>query len=102
MAEEVERLSGVAVALSVKAQAEGLVAIRRAMTEITVQEGLFSEDLSVVDYEAETFPDASLGCPAEGEVYAQVRTRGFRVKIAGPNAATWDARVAGETVRICR
>lgn len=102
MAEEVERLSGVPLALSVAASAEGLVAVRRAMNEITAQEGLFSEDLSVAEYSPETFPDASLGCPAEGEFYAQVRTPGFRVQIAGPNAAAWDVRVAGEIVRICR
>ena len=48
-----------------------------------------------------TWPDASLGCPQPGAVYAQVLTRGFRVVLKA-NGERYDVRVAGSRALVCR
>ncbi len=40
------------------------------------------DEISEVSVEAVEWPDASLGCPQPGMMYAQVVTPGFRVKMA--------------------
>ena len=56
--------------------------------------------IDLVDVEATQWPDASLGCPAKGEVYAQVITDGYRVRLRVDDR-TFDVRVAGHRALIC-
>lgn len=41
--------------------------------------GVTPQDIEVMDVEAVEWPDASLGCPQEGMLYAQVVTPGYRI-----------------------
>lgn len=58
--------------------------------------------LSLIAIREETFPDASLGCPTDGELYAQVLTPGFvvRVKLGGQVYQVHTSTRDGN-VRIC-
>ncbi len=43
--------------------------------------GVDLEDISVADISPMEWPDASLGCPAPDQMYAQVITPGFRIEL---------------------
>lgn len=60
------------------------------------------EQVHVDDVIAESFPDASLGCPEPGQFYAQVVTPGFQV-LVDAYGLPLDYRVDGrnETYRLC-
>jgi LysM repeat protein len=64
--------------------------------QITVQ------NLDAVTWSAQTFSDASLGCPQEGEMYAQVLTEGYQFTLIYQGEA-YDYRVSvdGTTVILC-
>jgi rubrerythrin len=53
------------------------------IADAAVQLGVTPEEVTVVGRERVEWPDASLGCPVEGEVYAQVITPGFLVIVEG-------------------
>jgi hypothetical protein len=59
------------------AGAEALVTL--AHQDLSRRLGLASEVIRAVLVEAVEWPDASLGCPEPGKVYAQMATPGFRV-----------------------
>ena len=48
-----------------------------------MQFGVTPDEVTVVQRERVEWPDASLGCPVEGELYAQVITPGFLVIVEG-------------------
>ncbi len=56
-------------------------------------------------YEADVFPDASLGCPQPGKVYAQTRISGYKIIITYPrsNGSDYDYRAStdGSTLFLC-
>ncbi len=54
-----------------------LVAV--AVTDLIQSPDIEAEDVVVVSSEKVQWPDASLGCPEEGIMYAQVVTPGFRI-----------------------
>jgi len=54
-------------------------AIEAAKEDLSRRLGLSPQEISVVSVEAVPWPDASLGCPQPGMMYAQVITPGFRV-----------------------
>ena len=58
-------------------------AVEAALRDAAVQAGVAAADLRVEQAEAVEWPDASLGCPRAGAMYAQVVTPGFRIVIAG-------------------
>jgi len=41
--------------------------------------GISPGDISVTSFEEKQFPDASLGCPEKGKMYAQSLTDGFQI-----------------------
>jgi len=49
-----------------------------ALRTMSEQLGLEEAQLTVMGVEMVDWPDASLGCPEPGAVYAQVMTRGYR------------------------
>jgi hypothetical protein len=50
-----------------------------AIADLATRLGVSEEEVEVLRVEAVTWPDASLGCPRGGEVYAQVIVEGSRV-----------------------
>jgi hypothetical protein len=54
-------------------------AVRDAATRLNVS----ASDVRVDQVEARDWPDASLGCPQAGGLYAQVITPGFLIVVAG-------------------
>lgn len=59
-------------------------------------------DLAAYRWSAEQFPDASLGCPREGQLYAQVITPGYQFLLVYDDTS-FDIRVAedGDNVVLC-
>ena len=53
-------------------------AIQTAKEDLSRKLGLSPREISLVSIEAAQWPDASLGCPQPGMMYAQVITPGFR------------------------
>ncbi len=53
-----------------------------AISAIAAELGLPAEGLQITSVEPRDWPDASLGCPREGEMYAQVITPGYDVVVA--------------------
>jgi hypothetical protein len=58
-------------------EAQGVVALARA--DLAERLGVEREAIEVISAEPVEWPDASLGCPQPGQMYAQVVTPGFRV-----------------------
>jgi hypothetical protein len=58
-------------------------ALAAAMADLAKQTGLLSNDIQLVSMEATEWNDASLGCPQEGFMYAQVITPGFLIILEG-------------------
>jgi ketosteroid isomerase-like protein len=54
-------------------------AVQAAVAAAAAAEGIDPTSVTVVNYEPTEWPDTSLGCPKEGEVYAQVITPGYLV-----------------------
>ena len=54
-------------------------ALAAAMADLAEQTGLSPNDIQLVSMEAVEWNDASLGCPQEGFMYAQVITPGFLI-----------------------
>lgn len=51
----------------------------KAIADLAQRLGVAADDIEVVSVEEVVWPDASLGCPAPGMVYAQVLTDGMKV-----------------------
>jgi hypothetical protein len=56
-------------------------AIEAAMRDAAAQLGVGSSSLTVERVEAREWSDSSLGCPRQGQMYAQVLTPGFLIVI---------------------
>jgi hypothetical protein len=56
--------------------------VQAAVASAAAEQNISPDDITVVDYEAVEWPDTSLGCPKEGEFYAQVITPGYRVTLS--------------------
>lgn len=52
--------------------------VSRAQDELAAELGVTPEEIDLVSVEEVDWPDASLGCPQEGMMYAQVITPGYR------------------------
>jgi hypothetical protein len=58
------------------------------------------EEIEVLEVEAAEWPNAALGCPEKGKVYAQVLTSGYRVQLGHERTSHW-LHVAGKRVVSC-
>jgi hypothetical protein len=58
-------------------------ALAAAIADLAEQTGLSPNDIELVSMEAVEWSDASLGCPQEGFMYAQVITPGFLIILEG-------------------
>jgi hypothetical protein len=61
--------------------------VDRAIDDLTQRLGE-GEEFGVVVARHETFPDGSLGCPQEGELYTQALVEGYRV-VLGRDERVW-------------
>jgi len=53
--------------------------IEKAKEDLAQRLSISAKQISIIEANAVTWPDASLGCPQPGMVYAQLQTSGFRV-----------------------
>ncbi len=64
-------------------------------------EGVTPPMITVQSFEAQQFPNAALGCPQEGQMYAEVVTDGYQV-ILEAQGQTYDYRLTDqENVILC-
>ncbi|MFO7270408.1 hypothetical protein [Sphaerobacter thermophilus] len=55
--------------------------VRHALAVAARAAGVDPEQVTLLGYEAVTWPDAALGAPEPGRLYAQVLTPGYRVHL---------------------
>jgi hypothetical protein len=53
--------------------------VAQARADLAARENVSADEVEVVRVEAVDWPDASLGCPEPGMMYAQVITPGWRI-----------------------
>ncbi len=56
-------------------------AVEQAAADLSARAGVPASQIQVVSVEPVTWPDASLGCPKPGMMYAQVMTDGLRIRL---------------------
>ncbi|MCZ7568117.1 MAG: hypothetical protein M5U01_05955 [Ardenticatenaceae bacterium] len=65
--------------------------LTEAATNLVSREtGLRASDLTLLSVDSVEWPDASLGCPQPGMMYAQVITPGFRLVFQGPTGEQFE------------
>ena len=57
-------------------------AVLAAVEMLSGELGINASDITVLEVEAVTWPDASLGCPEPGVFYIQILSPGYRVRLA--------------------
>lgn len=67
---------------SVAVPPEATSAVEQAKADAAVRTGIEAAAWKVTRLEATQWPDASLGCPESGEMYAQVLTPGFLIELS--------------------
>jgi hypothetical protein len=72
-------LAAIAMAAEDPARQSAVAAAKALLVKDLEDLGLREDEISVRTVTATEWPDAALGCPAKGKVYAQVITPGFRV-----------------------
>jgi|WetSurMetagenome_2_1015567.scaffolds.fasta_scaffold333598_1 hypothetical protein len=77
-----------------------LDAIARARTTLGEELKVAEDTLSLVSAKASTWPDASLGCPEKGHMYAQMITDGWTV-VLEHDGTRHEVHVAGRKAVIC-
>lgn len=78
---------------------EELLAVIRRLT--AAQHAVAEDEIAVERVEAVEWPDASLGCPEPGVMYAQVVTPGYRVELSAGGETVWVHTDAGRQVVVC-
>ncbi len=76
-------------------------AIARAKSHLAEALKLPEKDITVESAKQSDWPDASLGCPEKGRVYAQVVTRGWTVVLRAVGRMH-EVHVAGKRAVTCR
>jgi hypothetical protein len=66
-----------------------------------LQLGIPEENIRVMAVEAVDWPDASLGCPQPGTMYAQIITPGYRIVLAAEGATYTYHTDGGKLVVLC-
>jgi hypothetical protein len=57
-------------------------ALAAAIADLSQRTGVSADQITLVSMEAREWSDASLGCPQEGMMYAQVITPGYLIILA--------------------
>jgi hypothetical protein len=71
------------------------------VAEVARVAGVPIDQVTVLSARAMTFPDAGLGCPEPGMVYAQVLVDGYKI-LAEAGGTTYDYRGSGARFRRCQ
>jgi hypothetical protein len=53
--------------------------LAQAKKDLARRTGIFVKRITLTEIETIDWPDASLGCPQEGKIYAQLVTNGYRL-----------------------
>jgi len=78
---------------------EGL--IEKAKEDLAQRLAIDVENINVLEARAVVWPDASLGCPQPGIVYAQVQTAGYLIQLEA-NSEIYEYHMdTGEQVILC-
>ena len=72
----------------------------RTVTDLSKKLGIAKNAVSVVEVESVEWPDASLGCPQPGAMYAQVITPGFRIVLEA-NGRRYEYHTGESAVTLC-
>ena len=75
-------------------------AVELAVTELAGQLGIAAEEITVRSVEAVEWPDASLGCPQPGMMYAQVITPGYRI-VLEVDGKSYEYHTGGRGIAHC-
>jgi len=65
----------------IEADPGSLAAVERAQKFLANSVGIAAVDIQIEEVEAVDWPDGSLGCPESGQMYIQVITPGYRVRM---------------------
>jgi hypothetical protein len=60
--------------------------VAQAVADLALRAGVEAAAVQIVEVTAQSWPDASLGCPVEGQLYAQVVTEGYRIVLEAGGA----------------
>ena len=91
-----------AMILSKELPAGSETPVQAAIADLSEQEGILPEDITVVSVEAVEWNDSSLGCPKEGFMYAQVITPGFLVTLEAQGQIFEYHTDSNQNVVLCR
>jgi hypothetical protein len=72
------------------------------IADLASREGVPAESIQVLSVQAVTWPDASLGCPQSGIVYAQVETPGLQIQLEIIESIYWYHTDLGDQLMLCR
>jgi hypothetical protein len=78
-----------------------LQATNAAIDDLSKRTGIPRSDIKVVSVEAVEWPDASVGCPQPGMMYAQVITPGYRIVLEA-GGKTYEYHSGGTGVVLCQ
>jgi proline iminopeptidase len=59
--------------------------VQAARDDLAADQGVDVADVEVVSFEEVVWPDSSLGCPEEGQMYSQATQKGFRILLESGN-----------------
>jgi hypothetical protein len=95
-------LSGVVAVMLAAAPAvdEAVSAAERARAVLAERLQVETGAIEVLEVEPAEWPNAALGCPEKGKVYAQVLTSGYRIRLGFEDQRHW-LHVAGTNVVSC-
>ncbi len=71
----------------------------QAKTDLSARTGVPVDQIQVVSVEPVTWPDASLGCPQPGMMYAQVLTPGLRIRLQA-NGQVYEYHTGGNAAPV--
>lgn len=91
---------GLAWTPSAFAQSSREQALELAKEALVLEKQLSADSLQLRLLEPAEWPDASLGCPVTGRIYAQVTTSGYRVVLSA-GASVFRVHVGGGSAVIC-
>jgi len=72
----------------------------RAVSDLAEKLGIAKSAVSVVDVQSVEWPDASLGCPQPGAMYAQVITPGYRIVLEA-NGQRYEYHTGASAITLC-
>ncbi|RME12731.1 MAG: hypothetical protein D6802_03460 [Ardenticatenia bacterium] len=77
--------------------------IQAALEAVASVSGVSTAELQVVATKEVEWPDTSLGCPKPGEMYLQVITPGYLVRVQAPDGTEYEVHTdaTGDTALLC-